>query len=424
MIVNEALKIKNRMELDDDVEKCPYITLDISKKRSLTQRPVSFTDSEAVVMAEVAPDRNLEADYVTRVRMSRETQAGPDIGAAIVNTRRQELVGRGMSHTEGGWPRDVNQADAEQKSRFRKKIEKDDDFIYKTRLLVRETEKYVQQNNSINIFEDYFEEVDHATEVKPASVGSMAVFKDPLSRDSNGWARPINCVSWSPGGDTVAMAVCDTEFLAYYERNIDLRSLVYDVTNPLVPVLEITPASALVTLQHGKREPGLLVCGTLDGHLVLVDTRAGGCPVLTAEVPDSLGDPVTGLAWLASKSGSEVVASVGDGRVVRWDTRVTRTVVSLDINSSREAQEARHGATGVCFDQNAPNRYLVSSDLGSVMSCSLKNDKIISEYNGGHFGSVLSVQRCSANSQTNFSICSFLEIQCSPKFSPPQETGA
>ena len=191
----------------------------------------------------------------------------------------------------------------------------------------------------------------------------------------------------------MAMAVCDTEFLAYYERNIDLRSLVYDVTNPLVPVLEITPASALVTLQHGKREPGLLVGGTLDGHLVLVDTRAGGCPVLTAEVPDSLGDPVTGLAWLASKSGSEVVASVGDGRLVRWDTRYARPEVSLDINIGREADLPRHGATGVCFDQNAPNRYLVSSDLGSVMSCSLKNNKIIAEYNGGHHGSLYSVHR-------------------------------
>ena len=381
-----------RMELDDDVDKSPFLSLDISKKKSLTRRPVTFTDSEAVVMAEVAPDRALEAEYVTRVVMSRETQAGPDMGAAMVNTRRQELVARGMSHTEGGWPRDVNPSDAEQKNRFRKKIEKDEDFIHKTRLLVRETEKYVQQNNSINIFEDYFNEVDQATEVKPASVGSVAVFKDPLSRGGEG-VRPINSVSWAPGGGTVAMAVCDMGFLAYYERRIDLRSLVYDVTNPLVPVMEITPASALVTLQHSQREPSLMAGGTLDGHLVLVDTRVGGCPVLAAEVPDSVGDPVTGLQWLASKSGSEVVASVGDGRLVRWDTRYARPEVSLDINIGREADLPRHGATGVCFDQNAPNRYLVSSDLGSVMSCSLKNNKIIAEYNGGHHGSLYSVHR-------------------------------
>ena len=379
------------MDLDDDLDKSTYLTYDVSKKRSHTRRPVSFTDSQASVMASVAPDRALEADYVTRVRMSRGAQAVPDTSAALVNTRRQELVSQGMSHTEGGWPRDVNPGDTEQKSRFRKKIEKDEDFIYKTRQLVRETEKYVKQNNSIDIFEDYFEVADAATEVKPAGLASVAVFKDPFSRE--GGMRPINRISWSPGGDTVALAVCNTGYLAYYERSIDLRSLVYDVSNPLVPVLEVTPASPLVTLQYGKREPSLMAGGTLHGHLVLVDTRAGGCPVLTAEVPDSLGDPVTDLTWLASKSGSEVLVSVGDGRVVRWDTRLTRPEVSLDINTDREAGEARHGATGVCFDQNAPNRYLVASDLGSVMSCSLKNDTIIAEYNGGHHGTVHSVQR-------------------------------
>ena len=58
-----------------------------------------------------------------------------------------------MSHTEGGWPRDVNPADAEQKSRYRKKLEKDEDFLLKTRHLVRETERFVRQNNCIDIFE-------------------------------------------------------------------------------------------------------------------------------------------------------------------------------------------------------------------------------------------------------------------------------
>ena len=87
---------------------------------------------------------------------------------------------QGMCHTEGGWPRDVNSADVEQKARYRKKLEKDEDFIYKTSQLVKETEKYVKQNNCINIFEDYFDEVDPATDVKTTNVGSVAVIKDPI----------------------------------------------------------------------------------------------------------------------------------------------------------------------------------------------------------------------------------------------------
>jgi dynein intermediate chain 2 len=35
-----------------------------------------------------------------------------------------------MNHTEGGWPREVNQTDEEQTLRFRKKIEKDEIYIH------------------------------------------------------------------------------------------------------------------------------------------------------------------------------------------------------------------------------------------------------------------------------------------------------
>ena len=41
----------------------------------------------------------------------------------------------------------------------------------------------------------------------------------------------------------------------------------YDVTNPLVPMMEITPASALVTLQHGQREPGPMAVETQERSL-------------------------------------------------------------------------------------------------------------------------------------------------------------
>lgn len=37
---------------------------------------------------------------------------------------------RGMNHTEGGWPREVNPTDEEQTLRFRKKIEKDETYIH------------------------------------------------------------------------------------------------------------------------------------------------------------------------------------------------------------------------------------------------------------------------------------------------------
>lgn len=36
---------------------------------------------------------------------------------------------RGINHVEGGWPKDVNPLEMEQTIRFRKKVEKDENYI-------------------------------------------------------------------------------------------------------------------------------------------------------------------------------------------------------------------------------------------------------------------------------------------------------
>ena len=45
-----------------------------------------------------------------------------------MNTERFETESRGINHVEGGWPKDINPAEIEQTTRFRKKIEKDDAY--------------------------------------------------------------------------------------------------------------------------------------------------------------------------------------------------------------------------------------------------------------------------------------------------------
>ena len=46
-----------------------------------------------------------------------------------MNTDRRETENRGVNHTEGGWPKDVNALEIEQVIRYRKKVEKDDSYI-------------------------------------------------------------------------------------------------------------------------------------------------------------------------------------------------------------------------------------------------------------------------------------------------------
>ena len=49
--------------------------------------------------------------------------------AAQANTQQIMHRTQGMSHTEGGWPKDVDCTEAEHVIRFRRKVEKDEDYV-------------------------------------------------------------------------------------------------------------------------------------------------------------------------------------------------------------------------------------------------------------------------------------------------------
>ena len=46
-----------------------------------------------------------------------------------MNTESRSFSNQGIKHTEGGWPKDVDPADAEHTIRYRKKVEKDEDYL-------------------------------------------------------------------------------------------------------------------------------------------------------------------------------------------------------------------------------------------------------------------------------------------------------
>ena len=65
----------------------------------------------------------------------------------------------------------------------------------------------------------------------------------------------------------------------------------------------------------------------------------------------------------------------------------------LDLNSDLASDQARHGAISLCHDTNVPHRYLVSTDLGCVMSCSIKTESVLATYTSGYTKTYRSVMR-------------------------------
>ena len=98
-----------------------------------------------------------------------------------VSTERFELKGEGVLHVDGGWPKDVDPNEAEQTIRYRKKVEKDEDFIKAIKNLAEVADTCLRQNSAIDIYQDYFdgEFFDHSG--KPPSAKTLTVFRDPCT---------------------------------------------------------------------------------------------------------------------------------------------------------------------------------------------------------------------------------------------------
>ena len=77
------------------------------------------------------------------------------------------LANAGVNHVEGGWPKDVDVEDSDAKDRYRKKVEKgiaDKDGSGGTaslgdnlKLLGPLVDRCLRQNNTVDIYEEYFE---------------------------------------------------------------------------------------------------------------------------------------------------------------------------------------------------------------------------------------------------------------------------
>lgn len=54
-------------------------------------------------------------------------------------------------------------------------------------------EQCIRQNNAIDIYEDYFETVDEATQCEKPEAKTVHVFRDPTTTP---YKRPISGISW------------------------------------------------------------------------------------------------------------------------------------------------------------------------------------------------------------------------------------
>lgn len=141
-----------------------------------------------------------------------------------LNTMRAEYVNNSMCHVEGGWPKDINTADEEQTKRYRRKIEKDEGYTHTMLQLCKNMENCILQNNAINIYQQYYTDVEQTPLIDKSSARTVNVYQDQHST-----TRPVTHISWSPdGGTKLAVSHCNLTFQAVVP-NESKHSFIWEV---------------------------------------------------------------------------------------------------------------------------------------------------------------------------------------------------
>eukprot|EP00741_Cyanophora_paradoxa_P011365 tig00020556_g10978.t1 len=362
-----------------------------SRQRRLFGRAAKFHDRPAEIMESIEPAPRLAEDFLERQVATIDVVCYPAQSEHECNTEIQEYTSSGMLHKEGGWPKEVDATEMDQCIRFRKRVEKDEDYIRTIVGLGDALDHALKQNLAVDVYQEYFEGLKDGITSEAPSAKTLMVFRDPSP-----YKRSVSSVSWyADGPRRLAVSYAVLEFQRAPE-GMSPSSYIWDVTNPNVPELELAPASPLCCLEYSPRDFHLLVGGSYNGLVAFWDARRGSAPVETSPIEKSHRDPVMDVAWLQSKTGTEFSSLSTDGLVFWWDTRkLGEPTESLPLDVKGDGVVL--GGTALQYDAiGGPTKFSVGTEQGLILSCNRKSknpsDRVGTVYSG-HHGPVYALER-------------------------------
>ncbi|CAK1550175.1 unnamed protein product [Leptosia nina] len=371
------------------------ITYSYTKRRCDFGRQPLFCEQGPEMCDTIATNPAEHKHYILRNPVHQPTQNTPRFSENYVNTIRAEYTTTGANHAEGGWPKDVNVVDPEATQRYRRKIEKDDNYIHCVMSLASGMDHYVLQNNAIDMYRTYYAEMAALPAVERNGCRTVNVYRDPDG------PRPISSVSWQPeGGRRFAVAYLAVDFNRYPRAST--ASFVWDIENANNPEVTLTPTCPLLDLQFSPRDRDTLAGGLMNGQVGVWDRRIGGDAAVMCAPHVAHRDLVRNVLFINSKSGQEFFSSGPDGACKWWDIRnmnePTDEMILDVVKSSFDVQSmaTANGVSSLEYEPTIPTRFMAGTENGLVISGNRKGktpmEKLPAKFEA-HLGPVWSLER-------------------------------
>jgi len=371
-----------------------------TKVRTEFGKHCQFKDVPAECLKEEAPDDEAMNDYVQRNPCTFTNDTCPHMSEHHANTDRLVVQSTSMLHREGGWPKDVDPTEPADVNRFRKKAEKDEDYKSAVKALGPVISRCMKQNNTIDIYEEYFEgdQSDHSGE--PPTAKGLAVFRDP-----NPVKRTATSINWHPEGPAkiaVSYSILNFQDNRCAKPNMPKKSYIWDILNPNTPEQELLPPSPLCCLRFNPKSTETLVGGSYNGLITFYDLRRQqSTPFDTSLIEKSHHDPVYDVFWISSKTGNHCASVSTDGQMLWWDIRkLSQPTEQLLLNTDSKGGGMVLGGSSMTYNTEAgPTKYLIGTEQGIVLGVNLKSKKQnngITVYDSGpgkHHGPIYAIER-------------------------------
>lgn len=371
------------------------------KKRKEFGRYCAFDDVEPKILGAIERNPDCADLYVEQTVLNVTLDNIPSLSEHSVNTARVQTKNRGMYHQEGGWPKEIDASEAQDKEKWRKRLEKDPLFTQAVKTLCSSSTKFLEQNITMDLFEHYFLDEDPEPLVDNFGVKTMALFKDPTDEK-----RSVTKIGWHPEGPTKLVGSYSNLNFQRMTDDMPLSSFVWDINDRNGPLTELRTQSPMICCQYNHKNSDLLVAGCYNGIVNWYDLRKGPSAVGKSVVETSHYDPVYDIVWLQSKSGYECASVSSDGRLLFWDVREMDAPMDTCILNDGGKHENHLSLGGVSLEwmqEAGPTKYLVGTETGITLSCTKKPKKAVEvnawfglEDKGGHgkhFGPVYAVKR-------------------------------
>lgn len=382
----------------------PFIkaTYEYTKARKTFGRQPLFQDVPAHMLDSIVPNKKDQKNYMLRNPVNRTVQATLSQSSHDANTKRLVTHEEGVEHTEGGWPRDVHVQNEEHTIRYRRRVMHDESYINTVMNLAPSIKYYLNQNNAIEMYEAYFNDLAAVEPVEKYSIRIANVFRDK-------YERPISCVQWTnEHNPKLAVAYSFQKYPPKPGNDTPTNCYLWDVTCQTKPVHNIIPDFSCWQLACAPTDPDVLVVGLENGTVNVFDTREGEKCVQSSSCFTSHRGPVTSLLYSHSRTNTEFFTGSPDGQCIWWDCRDLSKPVEILMMSIRKPPAEppsfsnAEGVSSLAFDNALPTKFLCGTESGLILNVNKMgrehNDKLIS-YWDAHFGPVRSVHRSMCTSR-------------------------